>query len=72
MAYTVTVDTDECLSSGKCVADYPEGFDFDDDDLAVVAPGVSSLSDDQLLRAARNCPARAIHLFDVEGNEIAT
>ena len=33
MAYSVTVDTDECLSSGKCVADYPDGFDFDDDNV---------------------------------------
>lgn len=72
MGYRVTVDKDECLSSGKCVADYPDGFDFDDDDLAEVQPGAGSLTDEQLVRAARNCPARAIHVFDESGEEIET
>jgi hypothetical protein len=32
--------------------------------------GASQLSDDRLLRVARNCPAGAIILKDADGNEI--
>jgi len=31
MAYRITVDHDVCMSSGKCVADAPDLFRFDDD-----------------------------------------
>ncbi|NWJ72630.1 (4Fe-4S)-binding protein [Pseudonocardia sp. ICBG1122] len=64
MTYRVTVDTEVCISSGKCVADEPGAFDFDDDDIAVVAPGAASTPDRRLLDAARTCPSGAIRLFD--------
>jgi ferredoxin len=71
MGYLVSIDRDACISSGNCVADSPDAFDFDDDDIAMVkAEGASQLSDDRLLRVARNCPAGAIILKDADGNEI--
>ncbi len=68
MAYRVEINQDECMSSGRCVADYPIAFGFDDDELAVVLPTAADLSDTQLLRAARNCPSRAINVYDSSGN----
>jgi ferredoxin len=70
MGYSVSVDRDSCISSGNCVADSPDAFDFDDDDIAVVKDGAAELPHDRLLRVARNCPAGAIVLRDDDGNEI--
>ncbi len=70
MAYRVEIDQDECMSSGRCVADFPETFGFDDDELAVVRPEAAGLDDRQLLRAARNCPSRAIAVFDAGGAQV--
>lgn len=70
MGYRITIDQDECMSVGRCVADFPAGFGFDDDELATVLPTIGELSDRQLLRAARNCPSRAIMAFDADGNQV--
>ena len=58
------------MSVGRCVADFPAGFGFDDDELATVLATVGELSEQQLLRAARNCPSRAITVFDSDGNRV--
>jgi len=58
------------MSVGRCVADFPAGFGFDDEELAMVLATVGELSDKQLLRAARNCPSRAIMVFDADGNQV--
>ena len=58
------------MSVGRCVADFPAGFGFDDDELATVLPTAGELSDQQLLRAARNCPSRAIMVFAADGNQV--
>jgi ferredoxin len=70
MGYSVSIDRDACISSGNCVADSPDAFDFDDEDIAMVKDGAAALSDERLLRIARNCPAGAIILRDAEGHEI--
>ena len=71
MGYSVSIDRDACISSGNCVADSPDAFDFDDDDIAMVKEdGVKGLLDDRLVRVARNCPAGAIILRDADGNEV--
>ena len=70
MGYSVSIDRGACISSGNCVADSPDAFDFDDDDIAVVKEGVAGLPDERLLRVARNCPAGAIVLKDADGNEV--
>ena len=30
----IEINIDDCMSSGKCVADYPDAFDFDDEELS--------------------------------------
>ena len=70
MGYTVSIDRDACISSGNCVADSQDAFDFDDDDIAMVKDGVAQLLDERLIRVARNCPAGAIILRDADGNEV--
>ncbi len=72
MGLRVRIDTDECVSAGKCVADHPAAFGFDDEELAVVLAGASLLSDEELLRAARRCPSGAIRLTDDSGAEVET
>ncbi|MGZ0218264.1 MAG: ferredoxin [Acidimicrobiales bacterium] len=70
MAMSLRVDQDECMSSGKCVANHPDTFDFDDDELVVLTSGASSTSDEIKIHAARNCPSGAIKLFDHAGNPV--
>lgn len=70
MGFRVKIDQDECMSVGRCVADFPAGFGFDDDELATVLTTVGELNDRQLLRAARNCPSRAITVFDADGEQV--
>ena len=70
VALRVEIDQEECLSTGKCVADHPSAFGFDDNDLAIVLPGAADVRDEGLKRAARLCPSGAIRLFADDGNEI--
>jgi cytochrome P450/ferredoxin len=59
----VTVDAELCISSGKCVADEPTAFAFDDDEIATVTPGAASLPHLRLLSLARSCPSGAIKVL---------
>ena len=68
MAYTVEVDQDRCISSGKCVSDLPTVFAFDDDQLATVLVADANVEDGRLLRLALNCPGQAISLRDDNGD----
>lgn len=71
MTYRVEVDKDICLSSGRCVAEHPERFRFDDDEVAEGVPGAPPLPYDAALRLARACPATALLVFDAgTGDEI--
>ncbi len=70
VGYRGEIDREECLSSGKCVADYPTAFGFDADEIATALPGIGDLRDEQLVRAARTCPSGAIRLFDGDGHEV--
>lgn len=69
MAYEVTVDSDICVSAGKCVASHPAFFVFDDDEIATVDRSGPRPDDAALLRAARACPSGAIVLLD-DGAEV--
>ncbi len=60
----ILIDRDECLSSGKCVADVPEAFAFDDEELVVALPGLGDLADDRALTIVRNCPSGALRAAD--------
>jgi ferredoxin len=67
MPYTVSIDKDVCISSGKCVADAPTAFRFDDDELAEPISEHPPLSDAALLDIGRNCPSGAITVYDDQG-----
>jgi ferredoxin len=69
MGFRVEIDRDECMSAGKCIADFPTGFEFDDDELAGVKPD-HGLTESQMRKAARNCPSRALALFDGDGERV--
>ena len=69
MGYEVTVDSDECVSAGKCVATAPGYFVFDDDEIATVAPDGDAPDAATVLRIARNCPSGAIRLR-LDGAEV--
>lgn len=70
MASTVAVDKSACISAGQCVADFPDAFGFDADELSETLPGAAALTDAQRLTAARNCPSEAIKVHDEAGAEI--
>jgi ferredoxin len=70
MTYRAVVDKDVCISSGKCVADAPEAFVFDDEEIAEAVDGHPGLSDDALVELARSCPSGAIRVYDEQGDEI--
>lgn len=70
MPYTVTVDKDVCISSGKCVADAPGVFRFDDDEIAEAISERPDVADAVLLDLARACPSGAIVLRDEQGEEV--
>ena len=72
MGYRIEVVIDDCMSSGQCVGDYPQTFDFDDEELATLIEDGEVMSDDDMIRAARNCPSRALLVFDASGTPIPT
>ena len=53
---------DDCLSSGMCVADAPEAFAFDDEELVVALPGLDDLAEARAVTIVRNCPSGALRL----------
>ena len=69
MAYEVALDSDECVSAGKCVASAPGFFVFDADEIGTVDHDGPRPADDALLRIARGCPSGAIKLF-ADGVEV--
>jgi ferredoxin len=69
MAYEVMIDSDECISAGKCVAAAPSFFGFDENEIAVVLADGVATSDEHLVRIARVCPSGAITLR-LDGNEV--
>ena len=71
MPYSVRIDKDLCVSAGKCVADEPTVFAFDPDELAEVRANAAVLSNEALVRLARQCPGRAILLTDENDADVA-
>ena len=79
------VDRELCIGAASCVSVYPEVFQMDDENKAVILQKagvqtsertdvdmleVSALDDDLLLLAAQSCPTAAIFLYDEEGNQV--
>lgn len=79
------VDRDLCIGAASCVAVYPEVFQMDGEDKAVILQKgdirtsektdvdllqVEAVDDDLLMMAAQSCPTMAILLFDENGNQV--
>ena len=64
MPYSVSIDKDVCISSGKCVADAPTAFRFDADEISHAIGGASAIDERALIAVARNCPSGAIRVLD--------
>lgn len=71
MGYSVHIDQELCVSSGKCVGDAPGAFAFNDDELAQAGPEAASLPAERLFAIARNCPGQAITVVDEDGTVLA-
>jgi ferredoxin len=69
VSYRISVDSAVCMSSGKCVADAPDVFRFDDDEIAEIVPGATQPADERILDLARACPAGALVVTDVDSGE---
>ena len=82
---TLKIDRDLCIGAASCVAVYPDVFEIDGENKAVLkradgentseetdvkALDVTSIDDDMLLLAAQSCPTAAIFLFDEEGSQV--
>ncbi len=78
MGSRIWIDSDICMSSGRCVADLLAVFRFDEDEIAELVPAANVQGDlpadlpadrNLLVAAVRNCPAGAIHLEE-DGAEV--
>jgi ferredoxin len=68
----VQVNQDECMSIGRCLADAPNVFRFDDNELSEVVPGQEgALDESTAVRIARNCPNRAIIVEREDGTIVS-
>src|SRR2546422_10146311 len=64
----VRIDRAQCVGFGDCVKAAPEGFQLDEDSVAVfVQP--EAVERDRLLRAGDACPVDAITVWDEAGNQ---
>jgi ferredoxin len=70
MSYRVEIDKDLCISSGKCIEDFPLAFRFDEDELAEPTAGTGHLPNDDLVAAARGCPSGALKVLTEDGDEV--
>ena len=69
VSYRITVDGEVCISSGRCVAERPDVFRFDGDEVAELVPGADLPSDGAQLDLARACPSGALRVCDAESDE---
>ena len=61
MGLEVRVDREECIGAQSCVRWAPQVFQIDDEGLAeVMADGVDAVRLDEILRAAGDCPTKAV------------
>jgi ferredoxin len=55
------IDRDACMGSGNCLFWAPGVFDLDDNGVAIVSGDMVGREDD-VRKAAANCPTAAIHI----------
>ena len=81
----IKVDRDLCIGAASCIAVYPEIFELDEENIAVIKRkdgalvsdktevemlSVEQIDDDKLLMAAQSCPTAAILLYDEHGLQL--
>lgn len=82
---TLKIDRDLCIGAASCVVVYPDVFEMDDENKAVLKLkdgsktsestnvkllDVTSVDDDTLLLSAQSCPTGAVFLYDEEGTQV--
>jgi ferredoxin len=70
MGFRIAIDQELCVSSGRCVAEEPSLFSFDDDELAAVVHPEPDVDERRVLSVARQCPGRAIVVRDAAGEVV--
>jgi ferredoxin len=63
MPYQIKIRRDVCIGAATCVAEAPNTFDMDGEDIAVILDPQGD-DDDTILAAAQGCPVDAIVLID--------
>ena len=81
----IKVDRELCIGAASCVAVYPEVFQLDEENKAILLKNdgrhtseqtqvdvlsCSTIDDDQLLLAAQSCPTAAISLYGSDGTQL--
>ena len=66
--YRVDVSKAKCQSFGRCAELLPETFELDEN-RKVQLLSIEGVADEQLVRAAKGCPYRAITVSDGETGE---
>jgi ferredoxin len=67
--YIVSIDQSRCIGAGNCVHIAPKAFQLDEENIAYVVDP-ASVSDEELLEAAKSCPTDAIYLDTPEGEAV--
>ncbi len=66
----IEVDRELCIGAASCIALAPEAFELDAENKAVVKPTWMTLTDEQLINAAKACPVAAILLYEKDEKKI--
>ncbi len=81
----IKIDRELCIGAASCVAVYPEIFQLDAENKAILLKNdgrhtseqtqvdvlsCQSVDDDQLLLAAQSCPTAAIFLYGADGTQL--
>jgi ferredoxin len=69
MKLIVSIDQSRCIGAANCVHIAPAAFQLDEENIAYLVDP-SSVSDDDLLDAARSCPTDAIYLDTEDGKAV--
>ena len=67
MKYKITIDKDMCIGNGACLAHAMKTFKLNDENKAELTGEVDT--DELVLRAAENCPTKAIILTNEKGKQ---
>ncbi len=66
----IHIDRDLCVSFGDCVEAAPGVFELDDEDVAVFASDVGTITREELIEACSSCPVDALTAFDEKGEQL--